>query len=195
MGIGGLAGGFGAAMGWGVIAEGCTFNMTLGSGIGEAVQTGAQFLVSNSGVVFEGLGYATAAGGGGFLTYEAIKGINNYEMDYGKSNEIGPYISSTENPSILFDVHNTGASMQIAYTYSGGKYNWFQTVSSNQPFGANSLSDYFIIDNGGSLSSPWYPPEYRHQGSNSQIILYDTPNRSSLLSGMYWEAESSLFNY
>jgi len=77
MGIGGLAGGFGAAMGWGVIAEGYTFNMTLGTGIGEAVQTGAQFLVSNSGVVFEGLGYATAAGGGGFLTYEAIKGIDN----------------------------------------------------------------------------------------------------------------------
>lgn len=90
MGIGGLAGGFVATMGWGVIAENYAFNLTIGSGVGEAVQVGAQFLVSSSGITFEGLGYATVAGGGGFLTYKAIKGINNINPSPQK-----PYWSTT----------------------------------------------------------------------------------------------------
>lgn len=121
--------------------------------------------------------------------------INSYEMDYGKTDEFELYNLSTENPSIRFDTHNSGASMSITYSYSGGQYYWFQTVNTNQPIGARSLNDVFFIDNGHSSTSPWYPPEYIHQGSLSQIILYDTPNRKSLLPNMYWEAESSLFRF
>jgi len=138
MGIGGLAGGFGAAMGWGVIAEGYSFNMTLGTGIGEAVQAGAQFTASASGISFQGLGYATAAGGGGFLTYEAIKGINNidpavkepyYKNGILYTNEADAlqslyYLSQGDEPTelIMYALHDGGYWYEPFRGYYGGEY-------------------------------------------------------------------------
>ncbi len=164
MGIGGLAGGFGLAMGWGVIAENYAFNLTIGSGIGEAVQAGAQFLVSNSGIIFEGLGYTSAAGGGGFLTYEAIKGINNIDPSPKEPYWTAPNkLHSSESFALqqLMDLSYLTNKELIMLSLNDGSY-WFEPF---EGYSANHQGRYMQ-----NTSSSSYVYTYWNTGSGGTYI-------------------------
>gem|GEM_PF-2129363 len=125
--IGGcLIGGFAASMGWYALTTNYAFNINVGiSGLQGAFQGGAQFLVSNSGIIFQGLGYATAAGGGAFLTHEAIKGLNNRDVKVERPRWSEKYFQESEDDakelllesSRLFNVETTYWSTSKGYYF------------------------------------------------------------------------------
>jgi len=77
-------GGFASTMGWSLLTQGYSFSLNVGVGMNGLMQGGASFIVNNSGIIFQGIGYTTIAGGGAFLTYETIKGLNNSSLNVKK---------------------------------------------------------------------------------------------------------------
>ncbi len=110
--FGGLAGGFSAAMSWGVISQGYSFNLSIGAGfgsiqtgVGNAINLSANFLVSNSGVILNGIGYTTIAGGGAFLAYNTISnswgggGISDSQISSNFQNSMNEWRRNNRRPS------------------------------------------------------------------------------------------------
>ena len=96
--LGGVAGAIGCSYLFGpggVIAGGTPLNISLGFNINNVVAPLAQFTVSNSGIILNGAGYITAAGGGMWLTSNMLSGkesqgpymdmtmVNNHQGSFG----------------------------------------------------------------------------------------------------------------
>jgi len=134
---GAIAGATISAYAYGLLFENAAINLTVGTSLGNTFNGFANFVVSNSGIIFEGLGYTTVAGGGAFITYEAMKGINNddvsveypkydYPFFHGGEYEalnLGRELSKISNAEIKGYYTNNGYYFESLSGYvSSGKY-------------------------------------------------------------------------
>ncbi len=153
MAFGGLVGGFGGQYlfgAGGVVSGGTSLNVAVGSQIGNVFNAGANFAVSNSGVMLEGLGYTTVAGGGLYISSQ------NYNNRFGGSgnnqssveNKVLNEIASEQNkyystPELLSGKNYgidaiSGSDIQLAWMYNdvnqGRMFMWDESFTNGEPY-------------------------------------------------------------
>lgn len=110
--MGGIAGGSLLSMGWSFMFENYSFNLSLDINLNNLVGKNVDFLVSNSEIIFEGMGYFTATGGGYYFTDKIWNGIDwsnvNWYREILKNKNSPEYVynESTEDYTNLFMLIN-----------------------------------------------------------------------------------------